>query len=299
MNMNFTDEQLSFLESSGHIVLCACPGSGKTTIIAQKIIKYLQTWNKPHRGIAVLSFTNVASDEINYQINKINPHSLNLSSQHFIGTLDSFINKYIFLRFGYLLLESNKRPKIIFSEDIVQNFKYWKYDCHKQCTQKIEDFRWNSDEELTRNGKPIKCDPHGKNILPCYQFKKMLFKQGLFFQNEVSDLTCQLLEKYPKIAEIIASRFPVIILDEAQDTSYEQMKILDYLCEAGLESIYIVGDPDQSIYEWRNASPKCFLNKLEDNKWKKIYLTKNFRNSQLICNATFVFSNIYKLNNQI
>ena len=64
---DFTTEQMNFLESSGKVVLHACPGSGKTTVVAQKMINYLQHWKRPYQGIAVLSFTNVASDEIGRQ----------------------------------------------------------------------------------------------------------------------------------------------------------------------------------------------------------------------------------------
>lgn len=98
----------------------------------------------------------------------------------------------------------------------------------------------------------------------------------------------------PEIAKSIALRFPVIILDEAQDTSEEQMRILDLLCAAGLESMYIVGDPDQAIYEWRNANPESFLEKMHDSEWTQLVLSENFRSSQMICNATYIFSDTNK-----
>lgn len=75
-----------------------------------------------------------------------------------------------------------------------------------------------------------------------------------------------------------------------QDTSINQMAVFDLLSESGMKSIFLVGDPDQSIYEWRNANPKCMLQKLEDPNWKTIELTGNFRSSQNICNVTSFFS---------
>lgn len=105
---DFTTEQVEFLESSGKVVLHACPGSGKTTIVARKLANYLQCWNRPHQGIAVLSFTNVASDEIRHQATEMLPEGYCVDDPHFIGTLDSFIDNFIFLRFGYLL---QKKPK--------------------------------------------------------------------------------------------------------------------------------------------------------------------------------------------
>lgn len=99
-----TDEQKEFLEAEGRIVLCACPGSGKTFIVGKKLLKYLQTWSYPYRGIAVLSFTNVASEEIVRQTSQLSEDGfLFVDFPHFIGTLDSFINNFIFLRFGYLM----------------------------------------------------------------------------------------------------------------------------------------------------------------------------------------------------
>ena len=100
----------------------------------------------------------------------------------------------------------------------------------------------------------------------------------------------QLLKKYPMVASAIAERFPVIIIDEAQDTSVNQMAVFDLLSKSGVKSMFLVGDADQSIYEWRNASPECFLQKVEDTSWQTIELTGNFRSSQNICNVTSYFS---------
>lgn len=290
---DFTTEQVEFLESSGKVVLHACPGSGKTTIVARKLANYLQCWNRPHQGIAVLSFTNVASDEIRHQATEMLPEGYCVDDPHFIGTLDSFIDNFIFLRFGYLLQKKPKRP-VITSPDVVNSYQFWRKSCYTNCLSHIGDFRWNSNGKLTKNGKDIICTGTQQYAPPCIQFKKRLLEKGLFFQDEVSGLACILLERYPEIAKSIALRFPVIILDEAQDTSEEQMRILDLLCAAGLESMYIVGDPDQAIYEWRNANPESFLEKMHDSEWTQLVLSENFRSSQMICNATYIFSDTNK-----
>ena len=290
---DFTTEQVEFLESSGKVVLHACPGSGKTTIVARKLANYLQCWNRPHQGIAVLSFTNVASDEIRHQATEMLPEGYCVDDPHFIGTLDSFIDNFIFLRFGYLLQKKPKRP-VITSPDVVNSYQFWRKSCYTNCLSHIGDFRWNSNGKLTKNGKDIICTGTQQYAPPCIQFKKRLLEKGLFFQDEVSGLACILLERYPEIAKSIALRFPIIILDEAQDTSEEQMRILDLLCAAGLESMYIVGDPDQAIYEWRNANPESFLEKMHDSEWTQLVLSENFRSSQMICNATYIFSDTNK-----
>lgn len=291
--IDYSTEQKEFLISIGKVVLHACPGSGKTTVVARKMIDYLQHWDRPHQGIAALSFTNVASDEIKQQSIELLPEGVSIDTPHFVGTLDSFINHYIFLRFGYLFNEASHRPKIV-TKQIVNSYPFWGRECRGKCLSKIEEFEWNADGSLTKNGQMIQCKGKGNHDPQCIQFKKKMISKGQFFQAEVAGLSGILLEMYPEIAKCIASRFPVIILDEAQDSSREQMHIIDLLCKAGLESIFIVGDPDQAIYEWRNADAKCFLEKMNDPEWIHLSLTENRRSSQLICNATHVFSDTYK-----
>lgn len=118
----------------------------------------------------------------------------------------------------------------------------------------------------------------------------MLFNKGIIFQNEAAGFAYQILNKYPEIAKAVAQRFPIIIIDEVQDTSATQMAVFDLLAESGMKSMFLVGDPDQSIYEWRNANPECMIQKIEAPNWRKIGFTGNFRSSQNICNATSFFS---------
>lgn len=289
--MNITTEQQAFLNAEGQIVLCAVPGSGKTYIVAKKILQYFKDWKYVHRGIAALSFTNVASGEIKRQMADFTQGSDEISYPHFVGTLDSFINNYIFLRFGYLLYNPRLRPTIIHENYTSLKIFPRNQKCHKQgCVQHPEWFCW-SNNGLLKQGKDIDCDINPK---PCVAFKEKMIEQGMVFQNEVSYLSLILLKKYPQIAKEIAYRFPVIIIDEAQDTSQEEMEILDCIAQAGAQTTALVGDPDQSLYEWRDAKPEAFINKMNDTEWKCMYLTENFRSSQLICDAVHAFSNILR-----
>ena len=67
-----------------------------------------------------------------------------------------------------------------------------------------------------------------------------------------------MLLEQPVVAQGLARRFPVVMVDEAQDTSRVQMRILDALIAAGLGEVMLVGDPYQAIYEWRDAEPRLF-----------------------------------------
>jgi hypothetical protein len=95
------------------------------------------------------------------------------------------------------------------------------------------------------------------------------------------------LRDYPAICRAIARRFPEIIVDEAQDTSETQVAIIRALAAAGCD-IALVGDPDQSIYDFNGARPDLFESFAKE--WPPLRLTTSFRSSQLICNAVCRFA---------
>lgn len=289
---SFTDEQNKFLLTEGKNVVKACPGSGKTYMVANKFIKYLKSWNLYHQGVAVLSFTNVASKEVLEKIQSVEETVKSVLYPHFVGTVDRFINEFVVLRYGFLYTSDNKRPQISLTDNWKIPYRYWRAECHiNGCVDNMEKFHYGIDKKFYKGKELVTCELRGKQRgLPCQQYKDMLAKKNIVFQNETALFAYRLLKKYPSIAQGLAERFPVIIIDEAQDTSAEQMAFFDLLNSYDVKSFFLVGDPDQAIYEWRDATPECFLQKMKESGWNTIELTGNFRSSQNICNSTCFFS---------
>ncbi|WP_024295833.1 ATP-dependent helicase [Lacrimispora indolis] len=286
-----TEEQKKFLAAEGKVVVKACPGSGKTYTVAHKLLSYVDNWKDYHRGVAVLSFTNVASNEIYIKAQTIHGSLGKLGYPHFVGTVDSFIDEFIVLRYGHLHTVGKVRPRMALADNWKIPYKYWRSECHRNgCVDSVEQFYYGIDGNFYKGNKQVTCDRKNARALPCQQYKRMLSERDIVFQNETALFAYQLLKKYPEVANAITERFPIIIIDEVQDTSINQMAVFELLSDSGLESMFLVGDSDQSIYEWRNADPECFIRKLEDPNWKTIELTGNFRSSQNICNATSPFS---------
>jgi len=94
--MNYSCEQLDYIKNAKiteNVFLNACPGSGKTETIAQRVANEIENWKNFPSGIAILSFTKSAAKEIEHRIKeKIKNQS---TYPHFIGTFDSFILKNI------------------------------------------------------------------------------------------------------------------------------------------------------------------------------------------------------------
>ncbi|MBQ3427160.1 MAG: ATP-dependent helicase [Clostridia bacterium] len=286
-----TDEQKAFLDAEGKVIVKACPGSGKTYAVAHKLLSYLENWKDYHSGVAVLSFTNVASDEIYGKIKSIKGRSGKVGYPHFIGTVDSFIDEFIVLRYGHLYTAGKVRPRIAISDTWKFPFQYWRSDCYKKrCVDCIEKFYYGINDRFYKEKEEVTCNRKYARMLPCQQYKTLFSKRGIIFQNETALFAYRLLKRHPEIATAIAERFPIIIIDEVQDTSINQMAVIDLLSDSGVRSMLLVGDPDQAIYEWRNANPECFIQKTKDSNWRTIEFTGNFRCSQNICNVASLFS---------
>ena len=129
-----TKEQLLFIthDRNAPSYLEACPGSGKTEVVGLKTAFELIDWKEKYSGIAIVSFTNNAANEINKRATKF--AGLNATNHpHFIGTLDSFLYKYLFCPFfhgnvGFNGVDNDKSPRSIIDErseaDFLSNKKY-------------------------------------------------------------------------------------------------------------------------------------------------------------------------------
>ena len=198
MKEQMTEEQREFLAAEGKVVIKACPGSGKTYTVAHKLLSYIEDWEDYHSGVAVLSFTNVASNEIQEKAQSIHGSFGELGYPHFIGTVDSFIDEFIVLRYGYLEMVGNMRPRIAMTDTLKKTYKFWRRECHsKGCVDNIEQFYYGIDKQFYKGKELVKCDKRKAPMLPCKQYKKMLLDSGIIFQNETALFAYQLLKKYP------------------------------------------------------------------------------------------------------
>jgi len=272
----------------GLVVVKACPGSGKTYSVAARIAKLLLNCNFKRKGIAALSFTNVACNEILHKLDQDFGIKFLIDHPHIITTLDSFINQYIFLPFGHLFMHSGRRPILVGDPYSTWNIQrlFNNYDQYfDKTTFNIDGFlimivpaqafhfKWNY---YNKNGD---INGHITNLI---NSKYYYFKKGFSNQSDANYISLMILKEYPLIARNIANLFEYFIVDEAQDTDEIQMNIIEILQKHGTNNIMLIGDRDQAIFEWNNAKPEIFDNKYKE--WGKILLDENRRSSQKICN---------------
>lgn len=287
MNREPTKQQKAIVEGkSGRFVVRACPGSGKTYTVAARLARLLRKWDKAHAGIAALSFTNVAWKEIEqYLAQDFGVPAIHYP--HFLGTIDSFLNTYVFLPFGHTVMGCEGRPTLSGPPyDNIEPTETWFpwgwRECNKgQC--KLNAISYDINGKLTSFNERSHFKNCTLNHKRCHAMKQSFNKSGHATQLDANFFSMQLLREYPFLAKALATRFPFVIVDEAQDSSAIQMRIIGLLAEAGLKEIMLVGDPDQAIFEWRTAEPSNFTAKYLEWENNSEELDKNWRSTRSIC----------------
>lgn len=287
MSITLSDEQKVYVQTSGKVILNACPGSGKTTTVAHKIYSLIQNWENSYSinaGIVCLSFTNVAKNEIAEKFREINGFSL--PYPHLISTIDSFVNTFITLPFAHKINNIGKRYRII--DDIGYLDRIFQSNWQLMKTFKNHLFSFSPSKIDYTINNSYSWDGHDKSgdaefVKYARTIKTMQIKMGLLKTSDSAFFAYDILKKYPRLGKYLAAKFPYLIIDEAQDTSEIQHSILEMLYNEGLKNIDLVGDPYQCLYQWRDASPELFLQKFDDTlNWKGIYLTENRRSTKKI-----------------
>ena len=277
-------------DKSGKFVVRACPGSGKTFCVSARLARLILGWQKEYEGIAAVSFTNVAWQEIEKKYSEEFQLGDRISFPHFLGTIDSFINKYIFLPYGHLVLKCKGRPTLVGEPHGIWTGKYFSDSLFDNISYKIDGSFYAINDRV--------MPPNWLDNVNITRSKKNINKGGFATQSDANYFAMKILEGFPQIAKAVAFRFPYLIVDEAQDTSEIQMRIIDLLIANGLNEVMLVGDPDQAIFEWNDARPDLLNQKFND--WENsIVLNESRRSSQLICNATFNISSLEEVSTAV
>lgn len=292
-----TDEQRdAIFADEMEFLLRASPGSGKTWTSCRRFIWRGANWHHKAGGLALLSFTNTAIREFYDATINVGRRDL-LSNPNFIGTLDSFIERFLITPFGHLPAGLSKRPKL-FTDAHAARLKGGGFSTFIEFS--------NGTKIPVETGKltPIIKDGGiaygypGKNgqlsvvkVISRQSPPLALLKSGYYSHEHRKFWAYYLLHERPDICRILARKFPEIIVDEAQDTNEWLLECLKALRNAGAK-ITLVGDPDQCIYEYSRASPDSLL--LLKTNWgiRELPLSKSFRcNDQIAASVSMVSGN--------
>ena len=273
--------------TNGPVLVVAGPGSGKTRVITSRIANLIINNNVHPYQIAALTFTNKAAKEMKQRIEEIIP---NPDNSMFVGTFHSFCA--LALRRDGDKIGLDRRFVIYDDTDQIA--------CMKMIMEElnIDPDRYPPRAILSTisKSKSKLIDAEGFKISKTNYFEEIVHRIYEKYQAQLINtpavdfddllmLTVKLFNTRKDIKETYQERFKQVLVDEFQDTNTSQYEIAKTLT-ATHQNICVVGDPDQSIYSWRNADIRNILSFQSDfPKAKIIALEENYRSTKTILNA--------------
>ncbi len=279
----------------GPLLIVAGAGSGKTKVLTSRIAHIIKNKKAFPNQILAVTFTNKAANEMQNRVCKIlGSSAVGLS---WLGTFHSICAKLLRKHASAVSLNSNFT--IIDTDDqtrLIKNICKAENIDVKQISPRfiiaIID-KWKNKGFYPSEVKINSKDIYEKTILPVYK----IYQQKLIELNacDFGDLllhSVKIFENNDDIRKIYSKNFKYILVDEYQDTNFIQSQWLNLLAEKH-KNICCVGDDDQSIYSWRGAEIKNFLefDKIYKNT-EVIRLEQNYRSSKnILAVASSLISN--------
>lgn len=231
MTMQLSEKQNEVLEAEGHLLVIGGPGAGKTTISILKAAKVAASL-RLGQEVLFLSFARATISRVIEAIENEHDISKAIKSRINVETYHSFFWR-ILQTHGYLL--GLPRPLSILTptnEAITLSAIRSEYKAEGKLSEA---------EKAERKGKV-----DAERLRQAKVEGRVCFD---LFARHVAEL----LERSTRLGQLIAARYPVIILDEFQDTNADQWRVVQQLGREG--TLVALADPEQRIYDWIGADP--------------------------------------------
>ncbi len=252
----FDEPRRDFLKRRSTVDLSACPGSGKTTLIVAKLAVLARKWPHRTKGVCVLSHTNVAREQIEHRLGRTVVGQRLLAYPHFIDTIHGFVDRFLALPWLY----SNGYPSPTIDDDVTTAYRrgvlgkdYWsvqdflakKYSGFDRLRIVARDLSFDL------GGKPFPAKPSTRTFQHAKRAIEKAAHAGYFCYDEMFVWAKALFDDQMDLPVWLAQRFPLVILDEMQDTFERQTSVLNAVFPRNSDRVVVqrVGDPNQEIFD--------------------------------------------------
>lgn len=283
--IKLNDEQEQAVDHvHGPCFVCACPGSGKTSVITERVVRLISKGFSP-RSMLCITFTNKAAKEMKERvIKKLGEKGNEIYISTFHALCATIIRKYgayIGYSANTTILDDDDQEGLM-SQSVRQAGYEFPVPQIKSLIWKTNDLREKliPEDEFAKHFK-IEAEA---NIAIDY-IARMRKNSQIDFSGLLSE-TVRLLEKDSEVLSKLQSRFDFIQIDESQDTNLAQFKIVQLI--GAHNNVFVVGDPDQGIYSWRGARYQNIEDFVNINKAKVVSLPTNYRSTPEIVKAASV-----------
>lgn len=275
------EQQEAVQHLEGPLLVLAGAGSGKTRVVTQRIAHLIEI-GIPSSEILAVTFTNKAAGEMKRRVQSLTNAKVMCVTFHSLGAR---ILREMISSLGY------ESTFTIYDEDDAH--KVLK-DCMQMLSIKVEKAKIRSYKSAISSFKNNLLEPH--QIKPETEEEKQILKIYELYQTKLKSynaldfddllfLTVKLLREDQNAKNLLQKRWQFFLVDEYQDTNTAQYELTALLSKKS-NNLFVVGDPDQSIYSWRGAQYQNILNFGKDYPNAKIInLEQNYRSSNIILKA--------------
>lgn len=312
---------------SGYALVNAVPGAGKTLVLALRVVELINTGVNPEE-IAVITFTNAGADVFRKRIAQYNAifgsgEPVDSMTAVTFNSFEQSILENEYRMFGFTkpprVIDPIERAQIISSileKEPIEGLDYMNFAVDmknykgalavtSECFRLLRQYGW--DEDLISQKLGNFCSMKtARSLSRLYRgYCGWLKKENLIEYSDQENLLLELLRKEPYYFEKYGFRH--ILVDECQDTSEAQFEILKHMAIVpSFESLMVVGDDSQSIYGFRDTTPRFFINfentmGLAPGEVRVFYMSDNFRSTPEIINFAnaLISLNRVKVNKEI
>lgn len=278
-----------------HLRIIAGAGSGKTRVLTMRIAYLIEQLGVFPNTILAITFTNKAAKEMRSRVNEMLAEE---KSGAFISTIHSLCLRILSEDITYLNYPRNFT--IIDADDQKAILK----EAYKELNLEKKDYPYGALLDYIANNKAVEVTPAealkmaygepratAKAKVYDYYEKRLKAVYGLDFDDLIL-FTLRLFHQEANVLKKWSSRFHYILVDEFQDVDNQQYELIRLLAREH-DNIYVVGDPDQTIYTWRGADVNIIINFDKDFKpTKTIVLNENYRSTNnILSGANSVIAN--------
>ena len=271
----------------GPLLVLAGAGSGKTSVITQKIAYLVEHCDIPARNIAAVTFTNKAAREMKARVNSLlsaqHPKGLTVSTFHNLGlTIIRSEIKTLGFKPGFSILDQEDCRNLL-KELLVR---------HSELDDKLIDTvqntisNWKNALLEPGDATSVANSTGEQSIAMLYErYQRALKAYNAVDFDDLIITPVILFRQYPEVLAKWQRRIRYLLVDEYQDTNLAQYELVKTLVNEK-QALTVVGDDDQSIYAWRGARPENLMQLQEDFPSLEIVkLEQNYRSTGRILGA--------------
>ena len=277
--------------TDGPLLVVAGPGSGKTRVLSHRVAYLIEELNVPPSRILAVTFTNKAAREMRNRIEKLlggpgGAAGLVMGTFHSLGVRFLRQNPGIVAdRLGilpnFLIYDDSDQLELAKRATIASNLDPKSYPPRRMLSR-ISNAKGMliTPAEFEREHLLTYDDEIGLRVYRAYQ--TALRKANAVDFDDLLSLPIQLFDAAPKLLESYQERYLHVLVDEYQDTNRVQYVLVTAL-SGKHRNLFVVGDPDQSIYGWRQADIRNILDFKNDfPDAKSVHLELNYRSTRRI-----------------